>query len=166
MIKKPIIFHIIGWSWILFSILSLFDTIIDVHKIIKNQDTIQSLLNNPPPEMKNVIDLVSGIYSYWGIIMVFKLLIAIAGFVIAINFLRLRQWSLKFMEIITWIYVFVILSVIIFAFKFNAVLATDGRNWQSFEFAIIALSIFLVPFLLIAWQLRNVKIRNLFKNEG
>lgn len=152
---KPRKLLIIAWGWIVFTLMVLIDTVMDFSKTSGNEASLQSLLNSPPPELVNTVGLISFIGNNLYALMTLKLILAAVGIVAAINVLRLKEWARLAMEILAWLMVLIILSIIVFAVKFDIALAADGREWGGLIGAVFMLVFFAVPFFLTAWQLRS-----------
>jgi len=157
-IKKPKRLLLLGWGWLLFASLSLLDTVSDWAKIAEKKEQLQSLIHNPPPELANTVQLITPIYQNLSALLFLKFFLAVTAVTAAVNFLRLKKWSQKLLEALSWTMVLLCIVYIVFAVKFNASAAADGQSWQGLHSAILFMSLCSLPFLLSAWQLRSKTI--------
>ncbi len=103
--KIPVCVTVIGWSWIIIGIIvgvsnliALLYYLTNKHIIVTSHDAHLGILNT---------------LIFFKLLAIIQIGLAVVGLISGINFLRLKSWSRKSLEILTWFLLFLIVGLII-----------------------------------------------------
>ena len=155
--NKPIKLILLGWTWIIFSVISCINTVVNYQKLLGKKKILDKLFNDPPNELENLMVVFKPICENLNTIFLAKILLAIVAFIAAISFLRSMNWSKKILEIISWIYVLLLLYYIYLIINWNTISIEAGYGARVTNISLIIMCSFIVPFLLSGYILRTNK---------
>jgi hypothetical protein len=165
-IPKRLMF--VGWSWIIYSSLLLIDALIDAAAYLQKRDSIKRTFDNPPPELAKLLGMMSIIYQNIELILIIRIILSIAGILIAIQFLRLRSKARLALECLSWVMVSYFAAYMIFLFSMISSITDEmgsaSNAIQETYKPLVIVFVFGAPFILSLWQLRGSKICYFFRN--
>lgn len=162
-ISKPKRFFVIGWVWIVFALASVADTASEIDKFSKNKEKYQELIENPVPGFENTINFIAPIYHKRHLLFSLSILFGVASLIAAVNFLRARKWAFQLLDTLAILMVLMILYSMTLVVKYFSAMEADGMEEQGLVYAIVVLTLSLIPFLLTSWHLRSWKIKEVFR---
>ena len=150
--KRPTCVSVIGWVWIILGGLMCFSAAMAIVSFVVIGDMAQG-----DPDMPLI-------FKIFPLIAVVRIIVAVLGFISGINFLKLKAWSRRILEILTWA---IILFVIGFGgFAYLNIYSTSSSR-PSFGFGIMELvlmiaiiGIYGVPLGIMLKYLRGEKVKS------
>lgn len=150
--KRPTCVTVIGWAWIIIggfmclsSIMALFGSI------------MMDEMAHHDPDMPFIFEIFS-------LLAIVQIGVGVLGLVSGINFLKLKAWSRKVLEGLTWLFLVFIVGFMVF-WLFNWVSMTSGDSPRGFGIMGAAMGVFItgiygVPLGIMLKYLRGDKIKN------
>jgi lysylphosphatidylglycerol synthetase-like protein (DUF2156 family) len=99
--KRPTAVSVIAWTWIVTGGFAVFSGIMGL-LMFAAMPTLQNELTQAPG-MPQDFGLMTGMFRYFGWLVLVQLVLAAVAIVAGIQFLRLRNWARTALEILSWI---------------------------------------------------------------
>ena len=149
--KRPTCVTVIGWVWIIIGGLMCFSAAMALFSSIMIGQMAQDDPNMP------------FIFKVFPLLAVAQIIVAIFGLFAGVNFLKLKSWSRKALEILTW-------ALILFVVGFGGVtvfhLVSTSSSQLNFGFGImeffliiVILGMYAVPLVIMVKYLRGEKVK-------
>ena len=143
--KRPICVTVISWAWIIFG------------SIISVNAAVLLLLSDKMGGQSSDPEIITKILPYLAFV---QLCITVLGLVSGINLLKLKAWSRKILEILTWFELLFFSSFLIYPFVHGVSLALQGGSYRLIFLSLGLLGFYGVPFGTMLIYLRGSKVKN------
>jgi len=154
--KRPTCVTVIGWVWIIIGGLMCLSAIMVLFMSVV---VGQMLRTDPEPDQN-----VQAIFRFFPLLAVSQIGVGVLGLVSGINFLKLKSWSRKVLEVISWLLLMYVVGFGIF-WVFSWVSMTSGDGPTGFDMmgtviGVVITAIYIVPLGIMLKYLRGDKVKN------
>ena len=150
--KRPTCVTVIGWVWIIIGGLMCFSSIMVLLSSMMMGGMAQKDPNMP------------FIFKIFPLLAIIQIAAAALGFVSGINFLKLKVWSRRVLEILSWLF---LLFLVVFGiyWEFSLLSMTSRHGLKGFDIigavmGAVIISIYVVPLGIMLKYLRGDKVKN------
>lgn len=163
---RPKLVPIIGWFWLIFSSIGLLKTLFTTANVAMNWSLLSRVYQNPPIHgLENSIRVSTILFENLKLILAAGIIISALGVITSVGFLRLKQFAIKSMKLLSYISICSVATVWVWFVKYKAASDTDGvglkyGNWGHMFF-FICLSLY----LLTLWGLRTKVVTDAFMKK-
>lgn len=153
--QRPTCVSVIGWAWIVLGAgMCLSGTMALVVSTI--------LLNEAPPA-----PVSAQLFPYLALI---QICIALIGFISGINFLKLKAWSRRVLEALSWFFL-VLCAGFMFFWEYMWITQVpagsepEAFKWLGAVMGLVISCIYVVPLVIMLKYLRGEKVRNALRDD-
>jgi hypothetical protein len=154
--KRPTCVTVIGWTWIILGGLMCFSSIMGLFSFVMIDKMSQghAAVHPDTPALLKIFPLLA----------VVQILLGALGVYAGISFLKLKRWSRKTLEILSWVMLaFVVGFMVFWVFNWLSMAAVHGH--QGFQFGgaimgVVVTGIYAVPLGTMVKFLRGEKVKN------
>ena len=153
--KRPTCVTVIGWAWIIIGGLMCFSSAMGLLSF----SMIGQMSQQHPESQQNM----PAIFNFFPLLAVIQILLGGFGLFSAMNFLKLKESSRKYLEILTWLLLIFIVGFSIF-WVFNWITMTSGHGPGGFSvmgaiMGVVVTGIYGVPLGVMLKFLRGDKVK-------
>lgn len=170
--EKPNSINVIGWIFILFSILVIFCSFSGLIFLkIFTYQIARGVIEPVIVDFFRFMGPISGIFENFGIFAVIQILVFAYVIFVAVQFMRLKKWARDILEVISWLGILLsIVFGIMISITWDDVIrgisgvqgipvATAFFDFLGMTIAISSVILHVVPLGIIIWFLRKEKVR-------
>jgi hypothetical protein len=153
--KRPTCVTVIGWAWIVLGGLMFFSAVMALFASV--------MMHQMAPFSPEAQQSIPAIFRFFPLLAIIQMVVAVVGLISGIHFLKLKSWSRRVLEILTWLLVLFCVGFGVF-WEYNWIAMTSGQGPRGFDImgavmGLVIIGIYCVPLGFMLKYLRGARVK-------